>query len=150
MLGIHRNTLRYKLRALGLQKKFSDIPDSILDKILRCFKKKRPESGIRYAQGFLRSHKLRILRECVCNGLSRVDGLGQALRKHNLIMRRKYTSQRSGAVVHLDGMHKLINWGFVVHGITDGHDHMVFMIYSLFLNLSYSIPLDFGVTNKYR
>ena len=28
-------------------------------------------------------------------------------------------------VWHLDGHHKLIRWGVVIHGIADGYDHTV-------------------------
>ncbi|KAF8507349.1 hypothetical protein JB92DRAFT_2793541, partial [Gautieria morchelliformis] len=56
--------------------------------------------------------------------MKRLDGLGQAPRRHDTIMRRTYISQMSNAVSHMDGMHKLILWGFVIHGAIDGHDHM--------------------------
>ena len=51
--------------------------------------------------------------------------LGEALQQHDAIMRRTYVSQASNAVWHLDGLHKLIQYGFVIHGTVDGHDHVV-------------------------
>lgn len=56
-----------------------------------------------------------------------VDGLGLSLQRNNTIVRRTYISQMSNAVWHLDGLHKLIQFGFVIHGTVDGHDHVVSM-----------------------
>ena len=52
-------------------------------------------------------------------------GLGRVLRRHDATLQRKYRSRYSNAVFHIDGLHKLILWGFVIHGIIDGHDHVV-------------------------
>jgi hypothetical protein len=125
LLGIHRNTLRYKLRTMGLYHRFTHLSDSDLDVILKIWKRLRPSSGLRYAAGFLRRHGIRIQKERVRHSMIRIDGLGQELRRHDGIMRREYISCMSNAVWHFDGMHKLIMWGFVVHGGVDGHDHMV-------------------------
>ncbi|KAI5997818.1 hypothetical protein F5J12DRAFT_703870, partial [Pisolithus orientalis] len=56
----------------------------------------------------------------IWQSLSRVDRLGQRLREHRVIKRRVYRVKRSNALWHIDGHHKLIRWGFVVHGIIDG------------------------------
>ena len=37
-LGIHRNTLRYKLRSMGLYHIFTQLPDGALDHILKIYK----------------------------------------------------------------------------------------------------------------
>lgn len=125
LLGIHRNTLRYKLRGLGLHKWFSTLTDNELDHIIKFYKRLRPTSGLRYTTGFLWCHGLQIQQECIRKSLQHVDGLGQALRQHEAVMRRTYVSQVSNTVWHLDGLHKLIQYGFVIHGTVDGHDHVV-------------------------
>ncbi|KAF8495401.1 hypothetical protein JB92DRAFT_2547519, partial [Gautieria morchelliformis] len=123
ILGIHRNTLRYKLRNMGIHKRFSDLNDNDLDRILKLYKHLRPNSGLRYATGFLRRHNFKVQRDRVREALKRIDGLGRALRRRDAILRRKYVSHCSGSVVHIDGHHKLILWGIVIHGMIDGHDH---------------------------
>ena len=125
LLGIHRNTLRYKLRALGLNKQFSSLTDNQLDHVIKIYKKLRPNSGIRYTSGFLHCHSLQVQRECIRMSLQHVDGLRHALQRNDAIMRRTYISQMSNAVWHLDGLHKLIQYGFVIHGTVDGHDHVI-------------------------
>src|SRR5882672_10067538 len=123
-LGVHRNTLRYKLRQLGLSQQFSDISDDELDLILKIYKQLRPNSGLRYTFGFLRRHGLKIQRSWVRDSLEQIDGLGRALQRHDGILRRQYQSHYSNAIWHIDGLHKLILWGYVIHGTIDGHDHM--------------------------
>jgi sugar diacid utilization regulator len=60
LLGIHRNTLRYKLRQMGLQQQFSQLPNIDLDRVLKLYKRLRPDSSLRYTTGFLRCHGLKI------------------------------------------------------------------------------------------
>ena len=62
---------------------------------------------------------------------------GRLLQQHDAIMRHTYVSQASNAVWHLDGLHKLIQYGFVIHGTVDGHDHVV----SEYV-LDYLLPID--------
>ncbi|KAG1871517.1 hypothetical protein F4604DRAFT_1490713, partial [Suillus subluteus] len=52
--------------------------------------------------------------------LQRVDVVGQVLRCQKLIKWWKYFVPRSNHLWHLDGHHKLILWGIVIHGIVDG------------------------------
>ena len=125
LLGIHWNTLHYKLHALGLNKQFSSLTDDELDHIIKIYKKLHPNSGLWYTAGFLNCHSLQLQRERIRMSLQHVDGLGHALQQNDAIMRWTYISQMSNAVWHLDGLHKLIQYGFVIHGTVDGHDHVV-------------------------
>jgi hypothetical protein len=84
--------------------------------------------------GFLRMHGLRIQRHRVVVSLRKVDNLGLALRRRTIIKRRVYAVGRPNALWHLDGHHKMIRWGIVVHGFVDGFCRTVSpytMIYSL-------------------
>ncbi|KAH7903831.1 hypothetical protein BJ138DRAFT_971407, partial [Hygrophoropsis aurantiaca] len=63
---------------------------------------------------------LRIQKRRVTGSIHRVDRLGQVLRQRNAIRRRKYKVTRPNSLWHLDGHHKLILWGIVIHGIVDG------------------------------
>lgn len=124
-IGVHRHTLRHYARAHGTYRRFTDIPDQDLDIIITAYRTLKPGSGIRYILGFFRSHGVRIQRERIRLSLRRVDGLAQALQNHEAIDNRRYSVPRSNYLWHLDGHHKLILWGFVIHGIIDGHDHTV-------------------------
>jgi hypothetical protein len=42
-----------------------------------------------------------------------------------MIQRWQYKVSRPNALWHMDGHHKLICWGIVIHGIIDGYCHTV-------------------------
>ncbi|KAJ8580248.1 hypothetical protein M405DRAFT_710069, partial [Rhizopogon salebrosus TDB-379] len=59
-LGVHRNTLRLYMKRHGVERKYSELSNADLDMLVNEFKKKRPDSGIRYIIGFLRRHGARV------------------------------------------------------------------------------------------
>jgi hypothetical protein len=120
-LKMHRHTLRRKMKLHGVIRKFDELSDADLDLLITVFKVEKPNSGLRYLIGFLHRHGLRVQRERVRQSLRRVDGLGQELRRRNTIQRRKYKVPRPNFLWHLDGHHKLIWWGIVIHGLIDGY-----------------------------
>ncbi|KAJ4465130.1 hypothetical protein C8R41DRAFT_782083 [Lentinula lateritia] len=89
--------------------------------------------------GFLGEHGLKIQRRRAIGSLQRVDRLGRALRKKNLINRQEYKVKRPNALWHGDGCHKLILWGYVIHAFVDGFSRTVrifFFSITFLLNLS--------------
>ncbi|KAG1724334.1 uncharacterized protein EDB91DRAFT_1031170, partial [Suillus paluster] len=54
------------------------------------------------------------------SSMHRVNIIGQMLRRRKVIARWKYAVPRSNHLWHLDGHHKLILWGIVIHGLIDG------------------------------
>ncbi|KAI5988898.1 hypothetical protein EDC04DRAFT_2531522, partial [Pisolithus marmoratus] len=60
VLGVHRNMLCHYMKNYSLECKYTDITDPDLDHLLAEFKKRRPESGVRYIIGFLWMHGLRV------------------------------------------------------------------------------------------
>ncbi|KAG1745730.1 hypothetical protein EDB19DRAFT_1593683, partial [Suillus lakei] len=60
LLGVHRNTLRLYMKSHGVQRKYSELTNTDLDVLITEFKKKHPDSGIRYIIGFLRRHNIRV------------------------------------------------------------------------------------------
>ncbi|KAJ3863519.1 hypothetical protein EV359DRAFT_10553, partial [Lentinula novae-zelandiae] len=56
----------------------------------------------------------------VLYSMRRVDRLGNILHRKPKIKRRSYAVKRPNALWHIDGHHKLILWGIVIHGIVDG------------------------------
>ncbi|KAJ6481610.1 hypothetical protein DFH09DRAFT_950517, partial [Mycena vulgaris] len=51
--------------------------------------------------------------------------IGRILRQRHVIKRQDYKVLRPHAIWHVDGHHKLILWGFVIHGFIDGHSRTV-------------------------
>ncbi|KIK78534.1 hypothetical protein PAXRUDRAFT_163752, partial [Paxillus rubicundulus Ve08.2h10] len=51
----------------------------------------------------------------------RVDPVGQVLRQQKITERQKYSVPCSNHLWHLNGHHKLIQWGIVIHGFVDGY-----------------------------
>jgi ribosomal protein S24E len=121
-IGIHRNTLYARIQELGLERKFDDLSDFDLDLLVKRYKKIKPNSGLRYIVGFLRYHGLRIQRIRVKRSIQRVDAVGQVLRHRQTITRKEYKVPRPNSLWHLDGHHKLVWWGIVIHGMIDGYD----------------------------
>jgi len=134
LLGMHRNTLRFHLKKNNVHYKFSALSDVDLDILVKMFRKAKPESGIRYLVGFLRRHGLRIQKKHVISSVHRADRLGCVLRGHGAIRRRKYEVSRPNALWHVDGHHKLIRWGIVIHGFIDGYSRTV-SIFTILLTL---------------
>lgn len=125
LLGVHRNTLRACMKRNNVLKQYSNLSNEDLDILLRTFKDKKPGAGLQYVVGYLRKNGLRVQRHRVLSSLRRIDGIGRALRQNRGIKRRKYTVKRPNALWHLDGHHKLIRWGIVLHGFIDGYSRTV-------------------------
>lgn len=121
MLGIHHRTLTRHLVANDIFYKFTALSDADLDLLVKTYRMTKPESGIHYLIGFLRHHGLRVQKRRVTASIHRVDGLGHALHQRKTIQRRKYTVSCPNALWHVDGHHKLILWGIVIHGFVDGY-----------------------------
>jgi hypothetical protein len=120
-LRVHRNSLSKYLKLYGVWQRFSEISDGDLDTMIRTFKTTKPTSGLRYVIGFLKSHGLRVQKRRVKRAMRRVDRLGTALRRQEKIERGCYSVPRPNHLWHIDGHHKLIQWGIVIHGVIDGY-----------------------------
>ena len=129
LTGTHRNHVRAALKEYGINYAYSDISDDELDALITEFRKTRPSSGIRYTMAHLRKNGYRLQRARVIASLGRVDPIGQVLRHRTATRRRQYRVPRPNALWHLDGHHKLIRWGIVIHGIIDGYCHTVLWLF---------------------
>ncbi|KAG1902945.1 uncharacterized protein F5891DRAFT_948282 [Suillus fuscotomentosus] len=81
----------------------------------------KPNSGVHYLTGHLRQLGLRIQQQRVISSIHRVNPLETVLRQCTIIQRQQYRVSRPNALWHMDGHHKLIHWGIVIHGIIDGY-----------------------------
>ncbi len=128
ILGIDRKTLQARKKELGIDSAFDDISDEDLDNLVREYHKENPAGGRSYIIGHLRAkHSLRIQRHRVIDSINRIDKLGQGLRSRVGKKRplRTYAVPRPNALWHIDGHHKLIAWGIVLHGVADGYTRKV-------------------------
>ena len=98
-----------------------------LDVIVSSIYTEFPNCGIRRMKGFLLARGIRIQWERVRASLWRVDPEGILLRSMqlNLVRRRHYSVPGPLSLWHLDGNHKIIRWGFVIHGCVDGYSQRV-------------------------
>lgn len=121
ILNVGRTTMYRYMKLYGISRKYSSITDGQLDAILRTYREHRPTSGFQYILGFIRKCGLRVKCIKIKQSMRRVDGPGQAIRPCIKIKRRYYRVPRPNALWHMDGHHKLIKWGFVIHGFIDGY-----------------------------
>ena len=131
VLGIDRKTLCARIKETDIDLDFSKISDSDLDNYVQEYRYENPAGGRSYIIGRLRAvHSLRIQRHRVIDSMNRIDRLGQGLRQRlgKKKERRNYQVPRPNALWHIDGHHKLIAWGIVIHGVADGYSRKVCII----------------------
>jgi hypothetical protein len=137
ILGIDRKTLQTRLTELDIKSGFSEISDQELDTLVREYREENPAGGRAYVIGCLRSSSLRVQRQRVMDAMDRVDRLGQGMRKQvgKKKDRKRYQVPRPNALWHIDGHHKLIAWGIVIHGVADGYSRKacIFLYYDCYV-----------------
>jgi hypothetical protein len=127
-LKISQNVLRREIKLLGLNTGYSDIPDQALDEIIHDFRQQRDHAtGSGYIIGHVRSKGIRVQRHRIRASINRIDCLGRTIRRNarERASRRSYQVPRPNALWHMDGHHKLIAWGIVIHGCIDGYSRTV-------------------------
>lgn len=133
-LKIHPQTLKARLHQNDIDYQFSTISDNALDTLVKEFRQKQPNTGVQYLTGFLRSRGLRLQTCRVIASLAHIDKLGRSLRRRRRakIPQRPYKVSQPNALWHIDGHHKLITWGFVIHGCVDGYSRKVCLSFFFF------------------
>lgn len=130
ILGVSRKTISRRIQIFGLSEeipRYSDISNEDLDIIVSNIYKDFPNCGIRRMKGFLTSRGIRVQWQRVRSSLWRIDSEGILLRtmQLNLVNRRHYSVPGPLSLWHLDGNHKIIRWGFVIHGCVDGYSRRI-------------------------
>ena len=128
-LCISRTTLWRRLKEagydFGTDGRFSDISEDSLKEEILVIKDNFPACGERMVIGCLRSKGIFVPRHRVRDIIREHDPVAVLLRWTEATVRRKYSVPGPNALWHIDGLHKLIRWGFVVHGCIDGYSRMV-------------------------
>ena len=128
-LCISRTTLWRRLKGAGYDfstdGRFTEIPEDSLKQEILAIKENFPECGERMVIGCLRSKGIFVPRHRVRDIVREHDPIAVLLRWTEATARRKYSVPGPNALWHIDGLHKLIRWGFVVHGCIDGFSRMI-------------------------
>lgn len=92
-LGISESTIRRRRRLFQMpsQQVFSNIENSVLDRLVREILDVTPRIGYRLIQGALRQRGLHVQRRRVLESLHRVDPVVVTLRGSRSIIRRRYS-----------------------------------------------------------
>ena len=133
ILGTSRRTITRRIKFFGLNSTlphYTQIDDNSLDAMVQEVFKDFPNCGIRCMKGFLLSREIRLQWATVRDAMWRVDPSGLLLRttQLNTVQRRRYSVPGTFALWHIDGNHKLIRWGFVIHGCVDGYSRRVMFL----------------------
>ncbi|XP_055357342.1 uncharacterized protein LOC129602365 isoform X2 [Paramacrobiotus metropolitanus] len=123
--GVTTRTIERRLVEYNLNHKYSDISDDDLDIAVQEILSSFVNVGYRFICGQLKSAGLYVQRARILSSLRRLDPYGVANRFFNLVTRRKYSNPGPNALWHMDGNHKLVRWGFVIHGIIDGFSRLI-------------------------
>ncbi|KZT32589.1 hypothetical protein SISSUDRAFT_975784, partial [Sistotremastrum suecicum HHB10207 ss-3] len=69
----------------------------------------------------VRAQGIRAKRRRLVAAMRRVDPVGLQLRRRNIIQRQDFRTRRPNSLWSMDGHHKLILWGIVIHGFIDAY-----------------------------
>ena len=130
ILQVSEKTVSRRIQEFQLRiecPRYSDISHDALKIVVREILSRIPNAGIRVMKGHLQARNIKVTWDRVRNVLWDVDPNGIISRSLQcpVIRRRKYSVPGSQALWHIDGNHKLIRWGFVVHGGIDGYSRKV-------------------------
>jgi len=133
LLGASEKTIRRRVNEFKLKEvcpRYTHINNDDLDTLVLSILANFPNSGIRTMKGFLKAENVSVTWERVRTTLWRVDPNGVMNRsvRRRIIKRRKYNVAGPLALWHIDGHHKLIRWGFVVHGEIDGFSRKIMFL----------------------
>ncbi|KAH3829073.1 uncharacterized protein LOC127880799 [Dreissena polymorpha] len=126
LLQVSDSVIKRSLRSYGIsiRGRYSSISNEELDNLVREITDGNQTLGQRMVQGHLQSLGHRVQRQRVADSLIRVDEAAVAMRWCHSIRRRVYNVAGPNSLWHIDGNHKLIRWGFVIHGGIDGFSRM--------------------------
>lgn len=146
VLGIHRNTLRNSMKRQGFAPPpYSEIPNEELDMLFQSFHEENSRRGLLAFTGHLREHNIRVQQRRLVACIRRCVPLELAL-EPIIAAVRAYHVTRPNKLWHCDGYHKLIRWGFVIHGFVDGYCREVSLSILLLQDAEALRSLDYAYT----
>lgn len=132
MFFVSRSTVCRRLRSFDLSTNHNDkgISNEVLDGHVQSIINEFPYYGIRRMRGQLLSLGVKVSWQRIRDSMWRVDPNGILMRSLSLHIthRRVYSVPSPLSLWHLDGNHKLIRWGFVIHGCIDGYSRKIMFL----------------------
>lgn len=128
ILGIDQKTLRVQMQEMGIDHSYDDISDQGLNALVQQYLQENPRGGHAYVIGCLHAaHSLCIQHHRVIKSMKQVDCLGVGIRKQVGEKKKRtcYKVPWPNSLWHIDGHHKLIALGIVIHGIVHGYSRKV-------------------------
>ncbi len=113
---------------LESEAQFSNISDDDLDAFTHSFVTNNPDCGLKTYERFLRSCGLKVQRTRVHESMIKIDPVGLQRRLRRVLHRRRYNVPAPNSLWHLDGHHKLICWGIVIHAAIDGYSQFFYVL----------------------
>jgi len=107
----------------------SSIGDEELCNVIREYLGENVRRGEKMVQGLLTALGNRVSRQRIRDCMGALDPVGNDIRRIGRLKRRTYEVPGSHFLWHLDGCHKLIKFGFVIHTCIDGFSR--YLIYSV-------------------
>ena len=162
MFGTSSKTISRRVKSYNLREevpKYDNISNESLDSIVSAVLHNFPNCGIRRMKGFLLGRGIRVQWSRVRSSLWRTDPSGILLRTSqlNIVNRRHYSVPGPRSLWHLDGNHKLIRWGFVIHGCVDGFSRRIMFLKCSTNNKAVTVQQlfqnavqDFGLPSRVR
>ena len=127
-LCFSRTTLWRRLKEVNYnfrESRFTIISDIDLQQQVAGIEVEFENTGERMVIGILRSRGIHVPRHGVRDIIRCIDPINTALRWQAMRPRHQYDVPGPNALWHIDGLHKFIRWGFVVHGGIDGFSRLV-------------------------
>jgi hypothetical protein len=102
----------------------SHISDADLDELIAGIQEGHPERGERMVMAYLKRYGVNVPRAVMRASIHRVNPEGVAYRAHIATPRIEYSVPKPHHLWHVDGNHKLVEFGIAIEGGIDGHTRM--------------------------
>ena len=122
---------------------YTNISEHDLDQKIADIKTDHPDIGEVMTAGHLRAQGIKIKRSALRASLQRIDPQGVAERRQSRLNHHVYENPDPNYVWHIDGNHKLIRCGFVIHVAIDGFSRLVTFAEASNNNLSTAVFAHF-------
>lgn len=133
MFGTSSKTISRRVNSYSIRDevpKYDNISNESLDSIVSAVLQNFPNCGVRRMKQFLLGRGIGVQWSRVRSSLCRTDPNGILLQTSqlNIVNRRHYSVPGPRSLWNLDGNHKFIRWGFVIHGCVDGFSRRIMFL----------------------
>jgi hypothetical protein len=140
-LQINVRQLEYLRKKYEIAKEVQISNETLVEEIIK-FAAINPACGEKMRIGYLRGKGIKVTRRRHRQVVQTHDADNHAIRcqrKQKRITRRAYSSPGVNFAWHMDGWHKLVAYGFVVHGCIDGFSRFLIFLHASTNNKSSTV-----------